>query len=72
LRIGRVPDALMYALCAAVRCVRLALGAEEPENEAARRAAIGISPLRRRRRRERNAEEESSESADGVPDPTLG
>ncbi|MDA8368175.1 MAG: hypothetical protein M0Z62_14685 [Actinomycetota bacterium] len=71
---GRAPNALMYALCAVVRNVRLALAAEDREAEAARRAAMGPSPLRRRRRRRRHGRPEhaSSEPADGAPEPTPG
>ena len=46
---GRAPNALMDALCAVVRNVRLALAQEDREAEAARRAAMGLSPLERRR-----------------------
>ena len=69
---GRAPNALMYALCVVVRNVRLVLAHEDREAEAARRAAMGLSPLRRRRRRrrERRARPACSEPADGVPDPT--
>jgi hypothetical protein len=71
---GRAPNALMYALCAVVHNVRLALAAEDREAETARRAAMGLPPLRRRRRRrrERRAEPASSEPANGAPEPTPG
>ena len=72
---GRGPNALMYALCAVVHNIRLALAAEDREKEAARRAAMGLSPLRRRkrgRRPQRRVEPAPSEPADGAPDPTPG
>ena len=69
---GRAPNALMYALCAVVHNVRLALAQEDRENEAARRAAMGVSPLRRRRRprRERRAEPAPNAAAGSALDPT--
>jgi hypothetical protein len=67
---GRAPNALMYALCAVVHNVRLSLAAEDLEEETARRAAMGLGPLRRRRRRRRRAAPGSSDLAAGAPDPT--
>jgi hypothetical protein len=71
---GRAPNALMYALCAVVHNVRLVLAHEEREAEAARRAAMGLSPLarRRRRHRQRRAHPAPSEPANGAPEPTPG
>ena len=70
---GRAPNALLYALVVVVRNVRLVLAAEDRENDAARRAAMGLSPLtRRRRRRRRRLEQAQPEPVDGAPDPTPG
>ena len=67
---GRAPNALMYALLAVVRNVRLVLAHEDREKDATRRAAIRRSPFRSRRRR--GAEPACNEPANGAPDPTPG
>ena len=67
---GRAPNALMYALCAVVHNVRIVLANEDREADAARRAATGLSPLRRRRRRGRRHAEPVP--GNDTPDPTPG
>ena len=69
---GRAPNALLYALVVVVRNVRLVLAAEDREDDAARRAAMGLSPLTRRRRRRRHPESVPSELVASVPDPAPG
>jgi hypothetical protein len=72
---GRAPNALVYALCAVVHNVRLALAHEDREKEAARRAAMGLGPLgrrRRRRRSHRHVEPIGTDPAGSAPDPTPG
>lgn len=69
---GRAPNALMYALCAVVHNVRLALAAEDRDKDAARRATMGLFPLKRRRRRQRRAEPASRDMAGDTPDLTPG
>ena len=69
---GRAPNALLYALVVVVRNVRLVLAAEDREHDAARRAAMGLSPLTRRRRRRRHPESVPSEPVASVPDPPPG
>jgi len=73
---GRAPNALVYALLAVVRNVRLVLAHEDREAGEARRAAMGLGPLSRRRRRrrrgQRRADPVSGEAVEEVPDPTPG
>ncbi len=69
---GRAPNALLYAPVVVVRNVRLVLAAEDPEHDAAWRAAMGLSPLTRRRRRRRHPESVPSEPVASVPDPPPG
>jgi hypothetical protein len=55
---GLAKNALMYTLGVVVRNVRIVISFERQRAEDARRAAMGLSPLRRRRRRRRHRDEE--------------
>ncbi len=66
---GRTKNALMFTLAVVVRNVRIVETFERDQNEAARRAAMGLEPPRRRRRRRRH---QDSDPAPAEPAPAEG